>query len=66
MSYQKLKPCPFCGGKPRFGMKMQPDNNYKFMIWITCTECKSCTGMSLVRAEVVRAWNRRLGEEVRK
>lgn len=62
MSY-KLKPCPFCGGKARFGQRLNLEKGCKFEIWISCTACKVSTGLSAVRAEVVRAWNRRDGDD---
>ena len=60
MSY-KLKVCPFCGGKARFGQRLNLEKA-AFEIWIFCTACKASTGLSTIRAEVVRAWNRRLEE----
>ena len=56
---EALKPCPFCGGKPRYGQQLDLNRGI-FLKWVYCTECLSCTGRSENRAEVTRAWNRRV------
>ena len=60
MSNPKLKPCPFCGGKPRYGQQM--NEQYRWLKWVTCTVCYACTGRSESRAEVTRAWNKRVDD----
>lgn len=62
MNY-KLLPCPFCGAKARFTQKLTPEltqGSYTVKIAVVCTECQACSCWSKVRAEVVRAWNRRI------
>lgn len=62
MSYQKLKPCPFCGGKAHYGQAIKDIDTYTWVKWVYCTSCKATTGKSTNRAEVVRAWNQRVGD----
>lgn len=54
----KLKPCPFCGGKVTVSM-----HNNRFTEWWLCS-CQKChisqTGSKYTfRFEAVDAWNRR-------
>jgi len=58
MSETKLKPCPFCGGKPNYnGIESR----------FSCTECGADTGLVLYRGyrfkdvfeKAIAAWNRR-------
>ena len=59
MANKRLKACPFCGGKARYGAQLDLTNG-KWIKWVWCTECYSCTGRSENRAEVTRAWNKRV------
>lgn len=58
MEMEKLKPCPFCGGKARINLFL---GNY----CVTCDECAGaifpCKGMK--RKEAVKQWNRRKKHE---
>lgn len=60
MNKQRLKPCPFCGGKPkRMGDKIW--NDY----WIVCSKCGVTTPRLCSKEEVNDLWNKRVkkGEE---
>ena len=39
MSENKLKPCPFCGGKAHIGVARHPVGN----VFVFCENCKSAT-----------------------
>lgn len=55
----KLKPCPFCGGEPTL-----EQNNSTKKWWVYCSNPKRrinpSTDMHIVRAVIVREWNRRV------
>lgn len=59
----KLKQCPFCNSKARFTQYLDIESG-KFQIAIVCTnkDCQARSGYSTNRAEIVRAWNRRVNE----
>ena len=59
----KLKPCPHCGSKARFTQYLDA-KDFRFRIAVVCTnnKCLASSGYSTCRAEVVRAWNKRVGE----
>lgn len=51
----KLKPCPFCGSKPRFWQW-----NYGAIVECWCIDHRiQCEAKTL--EEAVKAWNRRIG-----
>ena len=51
----KLKPCPFCGSKPRFWRW-----NYGAIVECWCIDHRiQCEAKTL--EEAVKAWNRRIG-----
>lgn len=52
----KLKPCPFCGGKPRFTWLYEPD-----WVCVTCSKCKSSTTWKSKCSIAEDDWNRRVG-----
>lgn len=58
----KLKPCPHCGNKARFTYYY--DEDFKAHIAVVCTnpDCKAQSRYDTVRAKIVRAWNKRVGE----
>lgn len=54
MTETKLKPCPFCGGKPDLGSYSSSGN------WIVvCSKCEAETQVYETEQEVVKAWNAR-------
>ena len=54
---ERLKPCPFCGGKAEFrsGSSTTP--------YIRCRECGGRTKSSRNRANLIAAWNRRANHD---
>lgn len=50
---EKLKPCPFCGGKP-YVEKDTEDN-----MTVDCQECFASGPFSYTEEEAIKAWNRR-------
>lgn len=55
----KLKPCPFCGGEPRWGTS--PDEGH----FIECSRCGSSTNLTYylkddASRDVAEKWNRRV------
>jgi Lar family restriction alleviation protein len=49
----KLKPCPFCGGKAEFR------SGSSTMPYIRCRECGGRTKSSRNKANLIAVWNRR-------
>lgn len=54
ISRQKLKPCPFCGGKAVILA------GFEEHIWIFCEECKAEISAHTTEAEAIEAWNKRV------
>lgn len=50
---EKLKPCPFCGGRAVYGYYVGTDNH-----WVSCRQCE-VTITDATKEEVYIAWNRR-------
>lgn len=51
---KKLKPCPFCGGKPRIIRIGHTKVHY-----IECAECRAKTKQAESKDSAIEAWNRR-------
>ena len=49
---EKLKPCPFCGGK---NIRVWNTSTH----WVSCDDCLASTACALTEEEAVRYWNRR-------
>ena len=51
----KLKPCPFCGGRANWGVSTS-------RIWIECTRCDARTGwdMDQYKQRIIDEWNTRI------
>ena len=54
MSNEKLKPCPFCGGKAKL---LADHGNIKF--WVCCKKCIADTLIYDSKQEAIESWNRR-------
>lgn len=53
---EKLKPCPFCGGKNiRVWSTSTP--------WVSCDDCLASTACALTEEEEVGYWNRRANDD---
>lgn len=71
----ELKPCPFCGGKPR----IRDTGKDKLSYWvvdkmrIVMVECRKCwamggifptkNGVKKAKEDAIKAWNRRANDE---
>lgn len=56
MSEQKMKPCPFCGGKAKL-------MNMGFPHWVCCENCGAKVhGRTFYEKDSIEAWNRRFVE----
>ena len=60
----ELKPCPFCGGKPKLYYHGPTEGGF-----VLCTKCKASTNIfdkqrneEDCKAVAVKAWNRRWGD----
>ena len=58
----KLKPCPFCGGKARIEKYV---DNVETTWSVNCTDCDIGTVFESNKNDMVRKWNTRKGEEVK-
>jgi Lar family restriction alleviation protein len=52
----KLKPCPFCGGRPS-------KHDFTGSRWIECAECGATSRACAKMNGAIRAWNRRAKSE---
>jgi len=58
---KELKPCPFCGGEPRF---TGSDNVNGHPYWyVTCNDCLAGTCGDEDKDKAVANWNRRVNDE---
>ncbi len=48
---EKLKPCPFCGGKAEIEGER--------IFWVSCQECCAESNSFIELEEAIEAWNRR-------
>lgn len=55
----KLKPCPFCGGKAE--LLIVPGNITKWVV--RCTKCYTNNGTFVLDHDAIEAWNRRTEQE---
>ncbi|WP_276934259.1 Lar family restriction alleviation protein [Dielma fastidiosa] len=57
---QKLKHCPFCGGKAEIVKNY--DHNMDAVCWVECTECSCRTEEDYIEneKEIVNTWNKRV------
>ena len=59
---EKLKPCPFCGGKAQHYTYSTYGGREKH--GIECLKCiKACVDHCETKKEAVEAWNRRIGDD---
>ncbi len=54
----RLKPCPFCGGKPVIYKSMSDRK-----AWIVCSECGATSPSSFREKTAIKAWNRRTNDD---
>ena len=62
---EKLKPCPFCGGKAelyKVEWKMDKRGVPSRPYWIFCTECNIATPSVGTKRAAIKRWNRRTKE----
>ena len=59
-----LKPCPFCGGCPIWGIGCHVDNT-PYAYRVECQKCKRVTPFYPTREEAIEAWNRRVDDHFR-
>ena len=52
---EKLKPCPFCGGKNIRIWKIRAP-------FVSCDDCLASTDCALTQKEAVEHWNRRAND----
>lgn len=52
-----MKPCPFCGGKPKLKTGLS-----KIIFHVECEKCKSSGPMEFGKDEAINIWNTRVYE----
>lgn len=63
---EKLKPCPFCGGKS-WVLKIPNESNKKYVVVCKDDDCGASLGnYSETREEAINAWNKRAKSYVRR
>ena len=53
---EKLKPCPFCGGKAALFETTPPCRK---LFWIECRKCGAEIHGEKIKEEAIAAWNKR-------
>lgn len=53
---EKLKPCPFCGGK---NIRVWNTSTH----WVSCDDCLASTACALTEEAAVEYWNRRANDD---
>ena len=53
---EKLKPCPFCGGK---NIRVWNTRTH----WVSCDDCLVSTSCVPTEKEAVERWNRRVNDD---
>ena len=62
MEMEKLKPCPFCGGKAEMLISEYEDSRKEYLV--ACTECDGIVERwRETEEEAVEQWNRRVNNE---
>lgn len=56
---EKLKPCPFCGGKAEFVIYWGGFTARRFISVVRCTKCRANSGEWKQKPKAIKAWNRR-------
>jgi len=54
----KLKPCPFCGGKAVYEFYADEDMDFEWH-YVICTNCSIKTQEKKIGRDAIKAWNRR-------
>lgn len=58
MNENKLKPCPFCGGKPVIYKSMLDRT-----VLVMCSECGATLPSGFSEKTAIKAWNRRANDD---
>ena len=62
MEMEKLKPCPFCGGKAEMLINEYEDSRKEYLV--ACTECDGMVERwRKTEEEAVEQWNRRVNDK---
>jgi Lar family restriction alleviation protein len=56
---EKLKPCPFCGGKAVIGNAIRFDGK-AILFQPSCIKCKANMPTFIERTDSIAAWNKRV------
>ena len=59
---ERLKPCPFCDGKPLINSMSYGALRLKRVYWISCSVCGTRTQRN-EKSTVIKKWNRRVDDD---
>ena len=59
----ELKPCPFCGSKRLWTVRIHPLMWIFTMYYIECSRCHWCGETKIGKRRARKAWNRRADNE---
>lgn len=64
MMDKELKPCPFCGGKPKYLSTVRKSGRIIYEIWCGNNDCDIGPEVTVWddKEKIITAWNRRKGE----